>query len=44
MEFRGDCEMMDRWFDGFGYNIEEVLEAELTAGSDDHRPGFVVPS
>ncbi|MDU5603367.1 MAG: DnaD domain protein, partial [Mogibacterium sp.] len=29
----GDCEMMDRWFDKFGYNIEEVLEAvKLTAG------------
>lgn len=29
----GDCEMMDRWFDQFGYNIEEVLEAvKLTAG------------
>lgn len=29
----GDCEMMNRWFDQFGYNIEEVLEAvKLTAG------------
>ena len=29
----GDCEMMDRWFDKFGYNIDEVLEAvKLTAG------------
>jgi len=29
----GDCEMMDRWFDQFGFNIEQVLEAvKLTAG------------